>query len=278
MSSPAAAIADAGGGREIGPAPSVAGDLRTVVRQIGFEQRAFWRTPQSALFTFALPVLLLIMFNTLEKGQHLTSADGVTAVQYFIPSMLAYGVMSASFVNLAITTCFRRESGVLKRWRGSPLPAWAFFASVVGSSLVIVVIDVVIALVVGRLAFGLHLPHDWAPLVLAVVVGGVTFAALGLAISSFVPNAEAAPAIVNLPYLVLVIFSGAFFPFPPHSSIQKVVAYFPVSHFIKALFAPFDLRPGVSPWAWHDLVVVAVWGAVGLFVTFRRFRWEPTRR
>ncbi len=263
------------------PAPAPAGvlrDLRLVGRQVGFEQRSFWRSPQSALFTFALPIVFLVMFNSLQKGSHLKAVGGVAAVQYFIPSMLAYGIMSACFVNLAISLCFRRETGLLKRWRGSPLPAWAFFSSVVGSALVVAVIDVVLALAIGRFAYALRLPHQWAPFVLAVVVGAVTFAALGLAISSFVPSAEAAPAIVNLPYLVLLVFSGAFYPFPPHSAVQKVVDVFPVAHFIKALFAPFQLQPGVSPWAWHDLAVVAVWGAVGVFVTVRRFRWEPTRR
>jgi ABC-2 type transport system permease protein len=252
-------------------------NVRTVVRQVGYEQRAFWRTPQSAVFTFALPVVFMVMFASINSGHHLSSLGGVSAVQYFIPSMLAYGVMSACFVNLAIGICFRRETGVLKRIRGTPLPAWAYLASVVGNAFVISILEVLVALAIGKLGYHIHFPSHWVPFLVAVGVGACAFSALGLAISCVVPNAEAAPAVVNLPYLVLVIFSGAFYPFPPNSAIAKVTNFFPVSHFIHALFAPFNTVPGSSPWRWGDLLVVAIWGVAGLVFTLRRFSWEPKR-
>ncbi len=257
---------------------AVVADGRTIVRQIGYEQRSFWRTPQTALFVFALPIIFMIMFNSLNKGNHLHTLGGVSAVQYFVPSMLAYGLMSVCFVNLAIQMAVRREEGLLKRVRGTPFPPGMFMASVVGNVLVISIIDVAIALLIGKLAFSLRLPSQWAPLVVAVTVGVISFSLLGLAISCFVPNAEAAPAIVNLPFLVLLVFSGAFYPFPKGSFVSHVANFFPVTHFIAALFAPFNPYRTGSAFAPHDLLVVAIWGVVGLVIALRRFTWEPRKQ
>ena len=254
---------------------SLRGDVLLIGRNIGYEQRAFWRNPQAAIFTFALPVMFLILFASLARGQHIKSLGHINAEQYYIPSILAYGVMSACFSNLAIGMTLRREMGLLKRVRGTPMPLWAYLSAVVGSALVVTVVQVVIALVIGRTVYGVHLPDEPLPFVVALFLGAATFCTLGFAVSSFVPNAEAAPAIVNLPYLVLVIFSGTFYPLAQGTLLAKFVNFFPVSHFIKAMFAPFDTLPGHSPWAWRDLLVVAVWGVVGLLVTVRRFRWEP---
>jgi ABC-2 type transport system permease protein len=256
----------------------VVDDTRTIVRQIGYEQRSFWRTPQTALFIFALPVVFMVMFNSLNKGNHLHPLGGVSAVQYFVPSMLAYGLMSVCFVNLAIQMTVRREDGLLKRVRGTPLPPASFMASVIGSVIVISVLDVAIALIVGKLAFSVRLPAHWAPFAFSVVVGVVAFSALGLAISCFVPNAEAAPAIVNLPFLVLLVFSGAFYPFPKGSFVSHVANFFPVTHFINSLFASFDPFRTGSNFAGRDVAVVAIWGVVGAVVALRRFSWEPRRK
>ena len=257
---------------------TVVDDTRTIVRQVGYEQRSFWRTPQTALFIFALPIVFMVMFNSLNKGNHLHPLGGVSAVQYFVPSMLAYGLMSVCFVNLAIQMTVRREEGLLKRVRGTPLPPASFMSSVVGSVLVISIIDVALALLIGKLAFSLRMPGNWAAFAVSVVVGVVAFCCLGLAISCFVPNAEAAPAIVNLPFLVLLVFSGAFYPFPKGSFVSHVANFFPVTHFISSLFAPFDpLRSG-SAFAARDVAVVAIWGAAGAVIALRRFSWEPRRK
>jgi ABC-2 type transport system permease protein len=256
----------------------VVDDTRTIVRQVGYEQRSFWRTPQTALFIFALPIVFMVMFNSLNKGNHLHPLGGVSAVQYFVPSMLAYGLMSVCFVNLAIQMTVRREDGLLKRVRGTPLTPASFMSSVIGNVVVISAIDVAIALLIGKLAFSLRMPAQWAPFALSVVVGVVAFSALGLAISCFVPNAEAAPAIVNLPFLVLLVFSGAFYPFPKGSFVSHVANFFPVTHFIGSLYAPFDpLRTG-SSFAGRDVLVVAIWGVVGAVIALRRFSWEPRRK
>jgi ABC-2 type transport system permease protein len=253
------------------------GDVVMLARQIGYEQRIFWRNPQRAIFTFALPVVLLVVFGGLDRGGTASSLGHINIEQYIIPSLLAYAVMNACFSNLAITLSLRRDSGILKRVRGTPLPLWAYFAGVVGSCVVVVALVVAIALVVGAAAYHVHLPTKWLPFIVAVLLGTVVFCALGFAVAAIVPNADAAPAVVNLPYLVLVIFSGTFYPIAMTSTLYKVIGFFPVVHFIRALFAPFDDVGHASPWAGHDLLVLALWGLAAVAFTLRRFRWEPNR-
>ncbi len=131
--------------------------------------------------------------------------------------------------------------------------------------------------VIGRFAYNVHLPHNYAALVLALVVGVLCFTALGVAISTVIPNQEAAGPIISIVYFVLLFLSGLWFPLKPGSSLAQISAYFPVRHLILAVFAPFELVPGASPWAWHDLLVMAIWGVGASVVALRRFRWEPRR-
>ena len=108
----------------------------------------------------------------------------IKLVQYYVPGFVAYGVMAACFTTLAISLVNRRETGLLKRLRLSPLPAWALLAAIFVSTLLVALVQVVLLLAVGRLAFDVHLPNDLAAFAFAVLVGVLCFAALGVAMST----------------------------------------------------------------------------------------------
>ena len=146
------------------------------------------------------------------------------------------------------------------------------------SSLVVALLQVVVLLVIGKVAYHVQLPQDPLALLVALVVGGVCFTALGVAASTVVPNEEAAGPMIGIVFFVLLFLSGLWYPLQPGSTLAKISGYFPVRHMILAVFAPFDLQPGTSPWAWHDLAVIAVWGVGAAIVALRRFRWEPRRQ
>src|SRR5262249_16467232 len=108
-------------------------------------------------------------------------------------------------------------------------------------------------------------------------ISSASCCALGLAIGTFLPNADAAPAVVNFIYFPIVFISGTFYPINATSAIAHIASFFPVRHVILAVFAGFDpVRKG-SGYRWNHLVVVAVWGVAGLWVAIRRFRWEPSK-
>jgi ABC-2 type transport system permease protein len=252
--------------------------LRLLVRQIGYEQRLFWRNPSSAGFTFAFPILLLVIFATMNRRVTLGALGGISYAQFYVPGIIAFSVMSACYTSLAITLCFRRDLGVLKRLRGTPLPAWMFMAGNIGSSLVASALLVVITTAVGVAFYGLRVPDHLAALALALAVGAFCFCSLALAITVVIPNATAAPAIVNLTLLPLLFISGTFFPLEPGSVFESISAIFPLRPFQQAVFAAFDplgTGRGVDTGA---LVPMLAWGAGALVLAVRRFRWEPRYR
>jgi ABC-2 type transport system permease protein len=252
-------------------------DVLLLLRQIKYEQLSYWRNPTSAFFTFAFPLVFFFIFASIFGNQHNHDLGGVKMVQYYTPSILGYAVMSACFVNIALMLSQRRESGILKRLRGTPLPAWALVGGVIGSSVIIAAALTTVALVFARLVYGVSLPAGHLlPIVVTVLVAALAFCAIGVAVSSLTPNADAAPAVVNLPYFILVFISGTYFPVK--GTLAKVANWFPLRPFIQAMYRSFDPHVTGTLWAWHDLRKIVVWGAVMAVVAARRFRWDPRRR
>jgi ABC-2 type transport system permease protein len=251
------------------------GDLRLVTRQVYYEQLAFWLNPIAAVMTIGFSVVFLVIFEATSQHSTVSYLPHVDLGQYYLPSFVAYGVMASCFNILAIQTVNRREMGLLKRLRLSPLSTWMFLAATALSFVVVALIQVVLLLLVGGIGYGLHGPHDVAPFVLVLVVGMLAFTALGLGISTLVPNADAAGPMVSLVFFVLVGLSGLYFPVKPHSGLANFTGLFPIRHMITALVDSYNGIPGHS--VWSDVGVMAVWGLAGAFVAVRRWQWSPRR-
>jgi ABC-2 type transport system permease protein len=252
-------------------------DLRLVGRQIYYEQLSFWLNPIAAAFTVGFSVVFLILLGATGKNVRVGVLGGVKEIQYYVAAFMAYGVMATCFNNLGVVLVVRREMGLLKRIRLSPLPPWAMLGGVAGSALIISVIQVVLLLLIGKLGYGVVLPHNVLALVIALFVGVICFTALGVATSTLIPNQEAAGPLVSIVFFVLLFLSGLWYPLAKGSTLARISDYFPFRHLITATFAPFDTRRGVSGWSWHDIEVLAIWGAVAVFVSIRRWRWAPRR-
>ncbi|MGH2700097.1 MAG: ABC transporter permease [Actinomycetota bacterium] len=257
-------------------------DARLVLRQARYENRAFWRNPAAAFFTFAFPLLFLVIFSTLLGGGTSPSPTGeeIESTTYFIPAILSFSVVSACFTNIAISISFSRDEGILKRLRGTPCPGWVYLAARVLHAIFVTIILVVIVLVFGLVFYGVDVPLDtFVAFLLTLVVGAGAFCALGLAATCAVPNADAAPAVVNAMVLPLLFLSGTFIPIGDSPQwIQTVAGIFPIKHFLDATFEAFLPPPGnPSGFLWNSIAVIALWGAAGLVVAARFFRWEPHR-
>jgi ABC-2 type transport system permease protein len=252
-------------------------DAALLGRQVGWEQRSYWRNPTSAGFSFVFPILILVIFSSTSSNSRIRELGNISFTQYIIPSIVAFGIMGATFTNLAISVTFKREAGTLKRVRGSPLPAWIYLGGLIGNSMIVGILLTAIVIAFGVIAYGVSIPGNIAALVVTLVVGAGCFCAMGLAVTTVVPNADAAPAIVNLVFFPLVFISGTFFPISNGSALTKVASVFPVRHFITATFAAFDPRAKASLRG-GDLLVMAAWGLAALFVAARRFKWEPSKK
>lgn len=253
---------------------------RLLVWQARYEQKSYWRNPASAFFTFAFPLVFLVIFASLNSGVTVDFLGGLAYNQFYIPAIIAFGVMSATYSQLAVTLSLRRDNGILKRARATPLPAWALIGGLTLSSVLVSILLTALTASLGLLAYGVTFPGHWPALLLALVVGAATFCAVGIMVSTFVPNADAAPAVVNAVFFPVLFLSGTFFPLPPTSVLSRIADVFPVRHFTQAVFTAFDPRlphgPGAG-FAWRDVAVLGLWGVLASAVAVRRFRWEARR-
>jgi ABC-2 type transport system permease protein len=249
------------------------------LRQVSFEQRSFWRNPASAFFAFLFPIIFLVVFATLFKDQNVQIGSVRTSYDdYYIPALIAFGVMGACFTNIAVTLALRRDNGILKRLRGTPLPPWAFIAGVVGSSIIVSIVLALLTTGFGILVYGVHVPEHIGAAAATIGVGALAFCALGMAMTIVIPNAEAAPAIVNGVFLPIVFISGTFFPVAPTSILAQIAEWFPVRHFINAMFTAFDpAHQSSNGFNGNDLLIMAIWGAGAVLLSVLRFRWEPRK-
>jgi ABC-2 type transport system permease protein len=250
------------------------------LRQVEFEQKSFWRNPAAAFFSFLFPIIFLVIFATLFKGDTVAVGPKKTIAfdDYYIPALVAFGVMGACFTNIAMSLSARRDTGILKRVRGTPLPPWAFVAGVIGSSIIVSVVLALLTTGFGMLVYSVHMPQHIAAAAATIGIGALAFCALGMAMTIVIPNADAAPAIVNGVFLPIVFISGTFFVVPQNSIPAKIAEIFPVRHFINAMFTAFDpAHQSSSGFNGTDLLVMAAWGVAAVVIASLRFRWEPQK-
>lgn len=245
--------------------------LSLLVHQIRYEQLSFWRNPQSAFFTFIFPIVIIVIFGAVfNSGKRDSFYYGLTGLQYYIPTIAALSVLGACYSQLAIALSIRRQNGILKRIRATPLPAWAYFAGLVAHCILLSIIEVALIIGVGAL-YGVPLPSHWTALIVTLILGAASFCTLGVAVASLIRNSEAAPAVVQFILFPLVFISGTYFPI--HSTVLNNIAdVLPVRPFNEALIGPFAQDTGFD---WNHLAVLLAWGVVGGFVAVRRFRWDP---
>ena len=240
------------------------------MRQVAYENRAFWRNPAAAFFTFAFPLIFLVIFTTIF---------GQDAARFFTAGIITLSVVSATFTNIAMSVTLAREEGILKRIRGTPLPPFAYLVGRMVHAAAIGLILAVIVMAYGALTQGVEVPWAGLPvLVLSLIVGSAALCALGLAVSSIIPNSDAAPAVVNAAVLPLYFISNVFTPADQLPDwLDAVSKLFPIRHLADAIASVYGAAPAAPDMPWVSLAVVAAWGVGAALFALRFFRWEPRR-
>lgn len=249
-----------------------------VITQIRYQVKVFFRTPVAAFFTLVLPIMMLVLFNALFSDGTVDTDEGSWPLrQFYTGGLAAFAAVSATFTNLANTVPILRDEGILKRWRGTPLPPSAYVAGMVGMAIIVALVGVVLMIGLGVVAYGLEIDAAKLPAAaLTFVVGVAAFAALGLACAALIPNARSAPAVANAAILPMAFVSNVFIPLEdPPRWLDLAGDFFPLKPFATAFQEAFNPLVDAPGFAWGKLAWVAVWGIVGVAVAVRKFRWEP---
>ncbi len=245
--------------------------MRLFLHELRNQQLVFWRSKEAALFIFLFPLLLFVLLGSVYTGK----IYGVPAPEALLAGLLGYGCANTAFAGLAIQLVVRRELGILKRLRATPLSATTYIAAMLASTLIVFVLQAVGLFVLGRIFYGTPFPHAIGSLVLAIVIGAAVFAALGVASASLIHSAEGSSAVVNFILLPMAFLTGSFGPTRHYPSFLRAIGdVLPLKYFVDIMNAVYLHRQALwtKPGA---LGVLGAWGATGLLVAALKFRWQP---
>jgi ABC-2 type transport system permease protein len=246
--------------------------MRLLWHELKTELLLYTRSRELAFFTFLLPMIFYVLLGS-TYGKD--TVDGVKGTRFLEAGMIGYGAISIAFAGLAIVLVIRRENGILKRLRATPLPAWVYISSVLAAFLLAFAVEVIGLVLIGRVLFGVALPDRIGSLVLALLLGAVSFCGLGIGVTSLMRSAEGASAVVNAIYLPMSFISGSFFS-PRHfpSVLRAIADVLPLTYFLRLVRNV--MLHGHEIWTQGtNVAVVAAWGLAGVIVALRSFRWEP---
>ncbi|SDC27159.1 ABC-2 type transport system permease protein [Sanguibacter gelidistatuariae] len=272
------------------PGRPLPGALRLSVERARVEMTMFFRERDAVIFIFAYPIIMLAIFATVF-GQDGAMVDGDAAgagaipfAQYFLPGMVATGVMLTSFQSLAISIAVERDEGSLKRLRATPLPPVSYFAGKIFQTLLVSGVQIALLLAVGSVMFGIDLPTSstaWLTFAWVFLLGTATGTVCGIGFSSLPRSGKSASAVVTPVVLVLQFVSGVFFVFTDLPTwMQKVAEVFPLKWMAQGMRSVF-LPPEAAAWeasgSWQHgatAFILGAWLIAGLVVGVRTFRWR----
>ncbi|MET9556047.1 ABC transporter permease [Streptomyces sp. NPDC006645] len=255
------------------------------LRRGALELRQFFRQRDQAIFTFAFPIVFLFLFASIFSND--VEGAGITASQLYVPSMIAAGIMSASFQSLGISIAIERDSKQLRRLRGTPMPPASYFLGKVWLVLVTGLLETVALLTAGVLFYGIELPTgavDWLTFGWIFVLGLTGCALLGIAISSLPKTGQSASSVVVLPFLVLQFISGVYIAIDTIPDwLLNIGALFPLKWMCQGLRGVFlpetaAVLEQAGGWEYGRIaLVLGAWCIGGLVLCLLTFRWKSRR-
>ncbi len=255
--------------------------LRIGLLRGSLELRQFLRQRESVVFTLLFPVILLFIFGSVFQD---TIAPGVTFSQYFVAGMIASGLVNTGFQQLAITIPMERDSGTLKRLRGTPMSVSSYFIGKALLVTILMILQTALLLFFGSVMFDLNLPTEaslWWNFTWLVIIGSACSTVLGIAFSVVPKSGRGASAVVSPIVIILQFFSGVFFVFTSLPIwMQQFAAIFPLKWLtqgMRSVFLPEDFATQEVAGSWEigkSALVLILWLIVGLVISIKTFKWS----
>lgn len=253
--------------------------ISLLMGQARYQFLIFTRSPVGMFFTLGLPTIMLVLFNSLfGDGTIQTDAGSWSVQQFYTGGLAAFTAVSATYTNLVNVVPIRRDEGILKRWRSTPVPTGAYLGGWVLSAVAIALLGVVLQITIGVVFYDLTIEVAKVPaMIVTFLVGVGAFALIGLAVAGIVPNADSAPAVANATILPLAFVSDVFIPLEdPPRWLDLVGDVFPLKPFVNAFQDTLNPFVDSPAFGWGKLAFVAAWGVAGGLIALRTFTWEPS--
>jgi ABC-2 type transport system permease protein len=245
--------------------------MRHFRRQVRWEQLVFWRSREAAVFVFLFPLLLFALLTAVYNG----TIYGRPASWALLAGMLGYGAATTAFAGLALILVARREMGILKRIRSTPVRPMSYLLAVLTSIMIVFALQAASLFLLGKVLKSTPFPHNFVSMVLTLALGAATFASLGLAITGFIRSLEGSSAVINVIVLPMAFLSGSFGPTRHYpQALRAIGAVLPLKYLIDLINSVY--LHGRQIWdKTTAIAVLAAWGVAGLAIARRKFRWEP---
>jgi len=255
--------------------------LKLLRFQIRAQNRFFWRVPIGAFFTLVLPIIMLVLFVALFGNDidDVRETGDIRAAQFYTPALAVFAVGSATYTNIAINISTRREDGILRRVRSTPLPPWIYIAGAVGSAVWIALVSAALMVTLGVVAFDVNIELSKLPaMLLAFAIGSATFATLGVALASVAKSASSASALANATILPMAFISNIFIDLgaDPPKYLRVAADLLPLKHFGVAFSQAMDPWSDAPAIEWDRLGVLLIWLVIGALIARAKFSWEPS--
>ena len=229
------------------------------------------RNPVAIFFTLPFPILVLVVFGSIFGNAPIPQAGNLGQVDIMVPALFAIIIGTAALMNLPIALASRREKGILRRFRATPLPPFSVIVSAILVNLLVALIGALALVASAKFLYDLQLPSNPLEIFMAFLYSAVAFFAISFVIASLAPNSDAARSIGMALYFPMMFISGAAFPrflFP--ETVKQVSDLLPMTQIVLLVQ---DL------WFGHDWNVTAILflGAlmvIGAIIAVKTFRWE----
>ena len=268
------------------PALSAGRTIRLGFSRIRYEIKTYFRQGDTVFFTFLFPLVFLTIFSVAFSNSDFgrdAAGHVVTAADYYLPGMLAAGLLLSGLQNMSIDIAGEKSDGTLKRLGGSPLPVFSYFIGKIGQVLVTGILQAAVLILVAGTIFGVKLPTDpakWATFAWVFLLGVTTCAILGIALSALPRSGKSATAVIIPITLILQFISGVYLQFSLLPSwLQNFASIFPLKWLaqgMRSVFLPDTFKAVEQGGSWNltgVLIVTAIWLVVGLVLCRVTFRW-----
>jgi imidazolonepropionase-like amidohydrolase/ABC-type multidrug transport system permease subunit len=223
-------------------------------------------------FNYLFPLIFFFIFG---QAMHAERGAAMTIV---IAMVLIIGILGNGLFGAGIRAVQEREANILRRYKVTPItPAPLLVASVV-TGWILYMPNVVLIFALAHFLYGMPWPRSMGSILIFITVAIAGFRSIGLILASVVNSMQESQLLVQLIYLPMLFLSGATFPlamFPPW--LLVVTQFVPATYMVTGIQGMLLRNEGIAANV-QPALALAVTAFVGLFISYKLFRWEQEEK